>query len=607
MPRHIFPFFLLLASASTAQQYLGVQTWGGNDADQLNALALDAQARIFALGGFRGTADMDPGAGGSPFTAVGGQDIFLSRFTAEGQWEWSAQLGGDMHDHAQALAVHGDAVYLGGEFADTLEATTGELVSNGSSDAVLAHYDLDGNWLWAVSAGSTGSDYINDVAVDAAGNVLAIGYFQGTVDFDPGPNEFPVTGAGDAMFLWKVSPVGELMWVRTWNGSSSENGMALAVGAAGDSWIGGGFYGDLDLNPGTGMSLVNAPGFEQNAFLIHLDADGDFLFGCGMGGNGSDAVHDLKLDAQGAVIAVGAFGDTGDFDPGLGVAVLVHTGGPDSFVVKFSATGQLIQAVAIASAGYDQPRAVEVGPAGGIMITGGFDGTIDLDPGSSAAELTSNGVSDVYVVLLDSALNYMEGAAWGGTGTEDGTSLCWSVTGRRYVGGLFEYTVDFDPGAGVDEVTSNLFTRDAFLTHLCSVESIVQEVTIPEGDSLFLGGAWQTESGTYTEVYTAASGCDSLLVTELTVEPSTSMTEAAGTIGMRVYPVPAWDVLTIELDAPEEGMRLEIIDAMGRRVQEMLLPNATVHAMVMSVLTPGMYIARLTDGSGTQAVFLKGR
>lgn len=608
MPRDFFPLFLLLATASPAQQYLGTRTWGGTDSDQLNALALDPQQRIFALGGFWAMADMDPGTGNADHTAVGVQDIFLSRFTAEGQWEWSTQLGGPGHDHAQGLAVDADGVFVGGGFKDSLVVPvfTGDtvvLVSKGADDALLARYDLDGNLLWAIGAGGTGSDHINDLAVDAAGNVLAIGYFQGPVDFDPGPGVVH-EGAegGDAMFLWKVSPSGQLVWVRSWEGSSSENGFAVAVGPADDCWTGGGYYGTLDLDPAGGGTPVSAPGFEQNAFLVHLDVDGIFLFGGDMGGYGSDAVVDLRVNAQGEVVAIGGYTEEGDFDPGPGTSVLAHIGGPDSFVLKVSASGDLMNAAVLASAGYDQPRAVELGPDGGVMVSGSFDGVIDLDPGPATANHLSNGVSDVYVVLLDSALDHMEDATWGGTGTEDGNSLCWSATGRRFVGGLFEYTVDFDPGAGVEEISSIGFSRDAFMTRLCSVVSVEDAITIPEGDSLFVGGAWQTESGTYTDTWAAQSGCDSLRFTLLTVETSTGMVDRAGNPGLHVYPNPARELLTIRTDAPVPGQWLELQDATGRLVRGVWLTRGEMHSVDLSDLMPGAYMARV---GGISVVFLK--
>ncbi len=606
MLRVCIPFCLLFVHAASAQ-YLGVQTWGGTDTDQLNALAVDAQGRVFALGGFRGTSDMDPSLVVTPLTAVGGQDIFLSCFTPGGTWDWATQLGGDVHDNAQGLAVDAEHVFVGGEFVDTLEAGNSDVVSNGSSDGLLACYDPFGTLLWVTGVGGTGTDYINDLAVDGAGNVLAIGYFQGTVDFDPGPNEHLVSALGsDAMFLWKVSASGNLVWVRAWSGSSSENGLAVAVGAEDDIWIGGGYFEDLDLDPGAGTVEVEAPSFEQNAFVVHLDMEGVFLFGGDFGGNGTDGVHDLKLDADGNVLLTGSFSAAGDFDPGPGITPLEHVGGPDSFVLKLAPTGDLMHAAVVASPGYDQPRALELGPAG-VLVSGGYDGTIDLDPGAGTAPFTGNGVSDVYVVLLDSALAYVEGTAWGGTGSDEGMALCWSLADRRYVGGLFEYTVDFDPGAGTDLVASTMSSRDAYLTQVCFRKSSTQAITIPAGDSLYVGGAWQTESGIYTDTTSAVSGCDSLLVTELTVDLSTAMMDEADTGALLLFPNPAHDRLTLRLEQPAPGTTVEVRDATGRLLQTTAVQSGKLHIIPIAALTSGLYTVRIVGVPGACGRFLRVR
>lgn len=606
MLRTFLPAFLLLAGTCSAQ-YLGVRTWGGIDTDQLTALASGAEGRLYALGTFRGTTDLDPGPDTAAFTAIGGQDISLSCFTAQGGWDWSVRLGGPVHDHAQGFAVDAAHLFIGGEFVDTLHAGDAEVVSNGSSDGLLACYDPNGSLLWMTGVGSVGADYINDLAVDAAGNVLAIGYFQGTVDLDPGPNEFLVSaGPGDAMFLWKVSAAGELVWVRAWAGSSSENGWAVAVGAEDDIWIGGGYFGLLDLDPGAGTTEVEAPGFEQNGFVAHLDAEGAFLFGGNLGGNGSDGVHDLKIDAEGNVLLTGTFGAIGDFDPGPGSTELVPVGGPDSFVLKLTPSGDLLHAAVVASPGYDQPRALELGPDG-VLVTGGYDGTIDLDPGAGTAAFTGNGVGDVYVVLLDSTLAYKVGETWGGISSDEGLALCWTPADRRYVGGLFEYSVDFDPGPGTDVIPAVMYGRDAFLRQLCHPERSTQDITIPLGDSLYVGGAWQTESGTYTDTTTAVSGCDSLLVTELVVDLGTAMRHEEDPGGLLLYPNPAHERLTIQWPTPVVGSTLELSDATGCTVHRSLLTSGAMHTVAVSALAPGFYTARVVGVPGATGHFVKVR
>ncbi len=54
------------------------------------------------------------------------------------------------------------------------------------------------------------------------------------------------------------------------------------------------------------------------------------------------------------------------------------------------------------------------------------------------------------------------------------------------------------------------------VTNRSSVTLEVDE-TICEGDGIFIGGGYQTESGTYVDVYTAQNGCDSTIYTTLNV------------------------------------------------------------------------------------------
>jgi len=49
---------------------------------------------------------------------------------------------------------------------------------------------------------------------------------------------------------------------------------------------------------------------------------------------------------------------------------------------------------------------------------------------------------------------------------------------------------------------------------------IINVVDICQGDSLFVGGAWQNTAGTYVDSFTTVLGCDSLIQTNLTIIPS---------------------------------------------------------------------------------------
>ena len=61
-----------------------------------------------------------------------------------------------------------------------------------------------------------------------------------------------------------------------------------------------------------------------------------------------------------------------------------------------------------------------------------------------------------FIVLLFVNLGYSQWAkSVGSSGSDKGFNIVVDASGNVYVVGLFEETVDFDPGAGTTELTSN--------------------------------------------------------------------------------------------------------------------------------------------------------
>jgi len=57
-----------------------------------------------------------------------------------------------------------------------------------------------------------------------------------------------------------------------------------------------------------------------------------------------------------------------------------------------------------------------------------------------------------------------------------------------------------------------------------SGDQSIDEIEICEGDSYFAGGSSQSTSGTYVDIYSAYNGCDSIITTILTVNPAAQTT-----------------------------------------------------------------------------------
>ncbi|RLD32432.1 MAG: hypothetical protein DRI73_07050 [Bacteroidetes bacterium] len=86
-----------------------------------------------------------------------------------------------------------------------------------------------------------------------------------------------------------------------------------------------------------------------------------------------------------------------------------------------------------------------------------------------------------------------------------------------WVGGAYQT----EPGIYIDTLVATTGCDSIIITELTvfPVYTTNLEAEICEGDRIWLGGAYQTQPGTYYDILTASTGCDSTIVTELSVFP----------------------------------------------------------------------------------------
>ena len=94
---------------------------------------------------------------------------------------------------------------------------------------------------------------------------------------------------------------------------------------------------------------------------------------------------------------------------------------------------------------------------GNLYITGLFWSTVDLDPGAGSAMYTSLGYSDIFIMKLDTNGNHVWSKQFGSSNVDEGRTLTVDASGNVIFGGVFYHTIDFDPGAGVYNLTSNVY------------------------------------------------------------------------------------------------------------------------------------------------------
>lgn len=433
-------------------------TWGSTGFDYSNSVAVDTTRNIYVGGSFRGDIDFDPGPGIDIRTLIGFQDAYLVKFDSQGQLLWARTWGGHVVE-LESVAIDGQGnIYVTGGFSGATDFDPGPAVNyhipeDGNTGLFLSKFDPSGNLLWVKTWYAMWMFKSTSVGVDSSGSIYLTGYFNFTVDFDPGPAVDNRTshGAGDA-FLVGLDSSGSLRWVRTWGGTYPDKPSSIAADALDGIYITGRFESkDVDFDPGPGEDLhSNTAG---SVFLSKFDADGDFQWArIWHGKYGISAATDLN----GNVYVAGSFESANtDFDPGPGVDYhsSVRT---DAFLVKYDSKGNYLWGDSWGGNLVTSANEVTLDKGGNAFVAGSFRGNTDFDSGPGAFYIKFKGGFDAYLSKFDPDGNYLWTRSWGGQDTEGANSAAVSESGDLYVTGTFNGSiVDFDPGAGVDNHGTN--------------------------------------------------------------------------------------------------------------------------------------------------------
>ena len=208
----------------------------------------------------------------------------------------------------------------------------------------------------SVATGTQG----NKVTTDSSGNVYVTGWFQNTVNFDPGLGLANLTAATSvstdySVFVAKYTPQGALLWADEMGGAGNAKSFGIAVDSSGNVYTTGFFTGSAQFDPqGSSGTLTSAGG--ENAFVCMLSTNGIFGWAesasqSGAGSSTDDEGRSIVIVGSSAVVT-GCFTNTITGVTGTKTATfsssLVNsasgTGGTGIFVVELAAASGSLSA-----------------------------------------------------------------------------------------------------------------------------------------------------------------------------------------------------------------------------------------------------------------------
>jgi len=455
---------------------------GDTDWDVGNGIQADPNGNVYVSGNFAGTVDFDPGPGTvSLSTAQGFQETFIAKMDPLGNLLWVRQIAtGITGDSISGKRIGIDPsgnLFLTGSFSGTVDFDPGPNTYNlvGSStahtDIFALKLDPAGDFLWAAQLAGQSYKQLASLSVDPSGNLFTTGYFQGTVDFDPGAGTFDISsGQNGQLFIQKLDASGNFLWAKSFGNSSYGLGGSAQADNQGNILLAGVFSGTVDFDPGAGTADRTSLNNTYDIYTLKLDAAGDFVWVSHVAGSGSEWRGLLGVDPTGNVYVSGSFTGTADFDPGPGVFSLTssHTGNSSNgFIQKLSPQGNLSWVEQLGSTtgnfSYIDPSKMGVDNLGNVYLIGYYRGEIDFDPGTGTVFLPNTNFPDNFVLKLDQAGDYQWVKGISSNNYNLFADLSIDASQNIYLTGGFYQPVNLDPGPGNFTLTPISQSSDIFI------------------------------------------------------------------------------------------------------------------------------------------------
>ena len=204
------------------------------------------------------------------------------------------------------------------------------------------------------------------------------------------------------------------------------------------------------------------------------------------GSTGFDRNYKLTLTPNNELVTVGYYTGTVDFDPGTSINSASSNGNKDVVICSYNTSGSFLWKKTYGGTGEDFGYDISSDLDGNLYVTGEFSNTVDFDPSSTTLNKSSNGGFDIFISKMDSAGNLIWSKTFGGTSDDRGMIVKTTKKNEVLITGYYKGTVDFDPGAGVINRTSN-GGEDIFL---CKLDS--------SGNFLWVN-TYGSSSGSYRE------------------------------------------------------------------------------------------------------------
>lgn len=314
--------------------YVSAEQYGNQGKEHVLSVSVDPIGNMLLTGSFNNAIDFEHGGeggagAGTALESAGGDDVFIVKFAANGDFLWNMSFG-DVNDQV-ALAVATDsagASIITGRFEGVINFGAGALTTGETDDDMfVAKFDAAGDHVWSTSYGDDSDQVGLAVTVDANNNPVLVGQFEGSIIFGSAQHDAP--GNKNNGFVLKLAANdGSALWSHAFGDDDEQSLAAVAVDSNDDVLVTGLQNDDADYGGG-----ILSSGGDDDVVLAKFDTAGLHIWSGVYGDMAADQGLAIATDSLDNILLAGTF--TGDIDFGAGPKTAGDMGKAiDAFIAK---------------------------------------------------------------------------------------------------------------------------------------------------------------------------------------------------------------------------------------------------------------------------------
>ncbi len=363
----------------------------------------------------------------------------------------------------------GNAYITGKFFNETTlgEGQTNETILSGTSGEIfIAKYSADGNLLWAINEGGNGDDASRAIKVDSNGNIYVTGSFSDTVIF--GENHTTLTSNENDIFLAKYDTNGSLLWVEKSGGSFNDSGKKIDIDKNGNVILTGNYFNSAIFGEGL-SNEITLNDSNESGFISKYTSDGDFIWAIEPFSSGtSDSGNDVRVNSDDSILFTGVFFNTITLGGGtINELELSGSGGNEIILAKYSSEGEFLWAKTAESEGDDKSFAITVDSSSNIYITGYYGNEIRFGVGESNETIMSHpssGYGNLFVSKFSPSGEFIWSTSSQSSSWNQGNDIEVDKEGGVYTSGYYTETITFGFNETNETILSVNDPNDTFVS-----------------------------------------------------------------------------------------------------------------------------------------------